>query len=650
MLILAAVTVSMIIATASATTSLSSSSSKLLRGNGATTSTEGRRLAANNDGIRMRGLADFEWDLRPVDGFPVVTFSRTSAEQEVALKYNYTGTLGDAGSYAKYLSFRALSSDCNTETPVDPTVLNLKDSAGLTSLDRILSSVVNNEIDLFVDVNQAAIKDSAYYAPAPDGLSAAIRFCVRGAYAYDDDNDPLSQDEEINFYESVVTITVDLTANFALTGVAAERNGADAASGNLQCEARAYFCTDDRQPVLEQLTYKQGDSLQFCVEAAEGDRDRFWIRDVAETDLEQDNNNDGVYREIGVDQFDDVVADYQSNYLTSKSCVDGICQVKTQLVSKYFANPFPNPLDIFGSALCSLGTAPPGQETGIHVAPPTKAPSPSPSTSPSKAPSSSPTFSPTSAFPTPLCIPSATNCCEDSDCTDPYGGICNKDTGTCACDATKCESVVSVNGDKICMSNCDCPEDCNSANGQCRGSPELNCASCDDSVCVDGYTCDGRYCVPAGRCTARKQKLCDNAYFEITGNPDQRSKCCPDSSACVQDTLKLGWNSVCSTTCGNTCMGTISSDKDYPKVLCAAAPTNFAEFLSLEMCYEDIVQPFCEATTPIVDVGSELCKNQPGHVGESAGCSAPYMVCCQTNFVTQLNCDPAFIVPDVIPA
>lgn len=645
-----------------------------------------------DSGIQFRGLADFEWSVLPVEGYPIIAFNQeaSSGGGEVELKYNYTGNLGVAagGSYAKYLSFEALTSDCDRNKPVDPSVMTLEDADG-GSAGRIMSSSggQNNEVDLFVDINQETISSSRYYTEAQDGLSAEIAFCVRGSYVYDDDNDASTPDQGVNFHETVLTISVDLTANFTLSAISVDRTGADDASADLLCRLRAYFCEGDDNVEIDPPVLTQGDDLQFCVEVDTEDRTNFFIRDIMETDVEQDNNVNGVFREAG-DEFDDIVVGYEPDFLTTKNCVAGVCQVRTQLKSKYFADLFPNPLSIAGSALCALGSAPPG-ETG-HAIPLTAAattPAPAPGTQASKAPepanqapttpapetqapatpvpetqapttpapetqapaTTAPTQAPGTPAPTAACVPDSNTCCQDSDCVSPFGGVCDRETGTCACDASKCESVVSVGNDKICMSSCDCPEDCNSATGSCYDSPEENCAACGSGSgsCEDGYACDGLYCVPAGRCTARKQKLCDNSYFEITGNKDQRAKCCPDSSGCVSGALKLDWNSVCSTNCGESCMGTIQSDKNYPQVLCAAVAAPLAEFLGLEMCYEDVVKPYCEDATGLVDAGTEMCKDF--HAGESAGCTSPYTVCCKSGFESSLNCDPDFVVPDDIP-
>ena len=64
---------------------------------------------------------------------------------------------------------------------------------------------------------QSIIADSTYYSDAAD-FTAEIKFCVRV--------DSNTVDESVNFHETDVTLTVDLTAGFQLTGIAAERSAA----------------------------------------------------------------------------------------------------------------------------------------------------------------------------------------------------------------------------------------------------------------------------------------------------------------------------------------------------------------------------------------------------------------------------------------
>jgi hypothetical protein len=319
----------------------------------------------------MRGLFDgsFEWDMQPVEGYPTFSFNDTTTDSphDIEFQYNLTGTLGfdpnsvDSTGYVKYLDFALLEYDCDRTKAVDPGVLTLSEANGQT-LNRILqaSNDEQDRIALFLSMNRNTIVDSPYYEDGPDGTSATVQFCLRGDYMYDADGNPGTPDDSINFHETQVTITIDLTAGFELVALNVVRDGAADASANIACEVQAYFCNDSRQR-LPAPFLSQGMPLEFCVEIAEKDRGRLWLRDIIRTELDQDNEAN-VYRSATNDEWDDIIVNFRPDVLTEKDCRNGICRVKTQLKAKYFADRYPNPLDIFGTGLCALGSP----AEGIH--------------------------------------------------------------------------------------------------------------------------------------------------------------------------------------------------------------------------------------------------------------------------------------------
>ena len=150
--------------------------------------------------------------------------------------------------------------------------------------------------------------------------------------------------------------------------------------------------------------------------------------------------------------------------------------------------------------------------------------------------------------------------------------------------------------------------------------------------------------VPSGTCTERKTQLCNNAYFLITGKPDKRAKCCPDTSGCVKNMLMLESNSVCSTKCGDSCFGTIEGqDPLEPKILCVFEDSAWSEEMGLKNCYDNITKPFCEdvvGADPPIDVGEVKCADYvPPVEGGSAGCDGAVLVCCNPPNITQVACD-----------
>jgi len=155
---------------------------------------------------------DFDWDIQPEDGFPVIAFNDTNEESEVVFKYNFTGTL----------------------TASELLEVNLYQSNCITAADGSLAfveAINGDELDIDLDIIQETISKSVHYRDV-NLTNAVIGFCLRVDFNYiDNDNNT----ESVNFYETNVTINVDLTANFTLTEISANRSAAnnEAANANL---------------------------------------------------------------------------------------------------------------------------------------------------------------------------------------------------------------------------------------------------------------------------------------------------------------------------------------------------------------------------------------------------------------------------------
>jgi hypothetical protein len=151
----------------------------------------------------------------------------------------------------KYLESKLFMADCKTE--------------GTQGALTILNSTARNELTLDVDVVQALIDPSDYYVKARDELSANITFCVRVDYKYTPIGSSIS--ESVNFHETKVTVSVDLTAGFQLTSINAERTDADeeAADADLDYPVIAYYCNEENEELDTDPTYNQGDVMQVCI-------------------------------------------------------------------------------------------------------------------------------------------------------------------------------------------------------------------------------------------------------------------------------------------------------------------------------------------------------------------------------------------------
>jgi hypothetical protein len=299
--------------------------------------------SANSNSV-ARQLADFDWDLAPEDGYPIINFNDTNVNSEVVFKYNYTGNL----SASKFLEVQLFESDCTTAA----------DATALVFVNNTDGDVLN--IDL--DIVQETITTSPHYEEITTA-EAAISFCLRVDYNYIAGVDPA---ESINFYETNVTITVDLTANFTLTGIVAERTLADSEAADIKLDypVEAYICEDDNSLVAVPDALTQGSFLQVCVKI-DGNvtTDNILVEDILTFVVSQPGNL------LSTDS--ETITDSVADPLTDKVCREsGICNVKTQLLSKFFTETSPSVLQIDGVAILAFGQA-----------------SLMPSSAPSKAPS-----------------------------------------------------------------------------------------------------------------------------------------------------------------------------------------------------------------------------------------------------------------------
>jgi hypothetical protein len=284
--------------------------------------------SANSNEV-ARNLGDFDWDIMPEDGFPSIAFDDANEDSEVIFKYNFTGTLSDR----KFLGVRLFQNDC-VSTP-DASLAFVNSTAG-------------DELSVELDIIQETISNSVHYIDL-NGTAAIIGFCLRVDYNYVD-GDGLT--ESINFYETNVTITVDLTANFTLDGISSDRTSADAEAANadLDYPVEAYICLEDNSEVAVPGALEQGSILQVCVR----------IKDDVETQnvFVEDILTFRVSQPDGDASDSTVIASGVPDPLTDKTCREGgICNVKTQLLSKFFTDVSPGDLRVDGVAILAFGKA-----------------------------------------------------------------------------------------------------------------------------------------------------------------------------------------------------------------------------------------------------------------------------------------------------
>jgi hypothetical protein len=276
-----------------------------------------------------RQLGDLDWAIQPEDGFPQIAFNSSSDDSEVVFKYNFTGIISDS----KFFEINLYMNDCITD-------------AGALSLS-FAKSTNGDELDIDVDIKQETISTSPYYQSIND-QAAIIGFCLRVDYNRVIDG----VTESVNFYETNVTINVDLTANFTLTEIIANRTAGDnmVANGLLDCAVTPYICLDDNSEVADPDPLYQGDILQVCIKRdMRIDHPFVLVQDILTFVISQPTTETS---------NSVIITDRVSNALTEKFCREGgICNVKTQLQSKWFTDANPPDLRVDGVAVMGFGRA-----------------------------------------------------------------------------------------------------------------------------------------------------------------------------------------------------------------------------------------------------------------------------------------------------
>lgn len=328
-------------------------------------------------------VGDFDWKVLPLDGYPTIAFDGASETKEVIFKYNFTGVIGPY----KLLSSKLLDRYCNESAD--------------SSL-AIVQNVSGNEMEIDLDIVQDRISQSRQYSENAEGTRATIDFCLRVDYNY---KDPATNDvQSITFHETSVVISVDLTANFTLESIRTNRTASseDQADTALDYPVEAYFCNEGGDE-LAQPALKQGSALQFCVRTPSNVTADVFVDNILEFSISQPGS-------YPVTTPTKPIVNGLPDALTDLACELGVCNVKHQLSSKWFAIPIPEPLPtgpgsgnaidippVYSEPPSSMPSEKPtlpaaggggggGGDSGNGMIPPSEGPSSVPSASPSGAP------------------------------------------------------------------------------------------------------------------------------------------------------------------------------------------------------------------------------------------------------------------------
>lgn len=195
------------------------------------------------------------------------------------------------------------------------------------------------EITLSTQINATSITQSRVYTES--NSEAQINFCVRLSLYNTDTTDPMAT--EINYYETAISLVVDLQDEFAIQSQVVEPKdkGVETASDAFFLEA--FVCTEKGLPHSVSEPFRQGEPVMVCVQpTAQAVEIGFRMRSIERFTFWQGY----------VSQEAIVAGKVAVNGLTDLRCDPGVvrCIFETLLTAAFFQGPS----TVEGSGFASL--------------------------------------------------------------------------------------------------------------------------------------------------------------------------------------------------------------------------------------------------------------------------------------------------------
>ena len=225
------------------------------------------------------------------------------------------------------------------------------DLSGQPGLGLAGFDIVPRNITGLVDVDFDKIVRSAFWvriSPAEGGIS----FCFRTEVVEANNGSP----QVVNFFDTVVDVFVDLTAEFTVTGYDVRRNDVSEAQGQVDVfqfyKLRSYRCESDGTPVEEPLAISNGGFVRACV-LSESSNANVNLVTILDATVSQTTSSL---------LLPAVQNGAVTNTFTSLSCAvreamnnQFVCMVTVTLTSAFFVGDAP-PVTMSGNALMALGS------------------------------------------------------------------------------------------------------------------------------------------------------------------------------------------------------------------------------------------------------------------------------------------------------
>jgi len=278
--------------------------------------------------IDPESLNKFSWDIFYQGAG--VTFSDESGKEEIKLGYNTSLRARDVVVYDY--------ENCNST--VDSSVIFVKTNMKPTSSS-------HGTLDVLLDVEQDAIVGSNVWFNGTSPNTNHILLCVRVDLTDKIDPTDPTLDKSVSFHEVKLNITIDMTQGFDVTDIQSDRDDATVTNetASLNYTVLAYPCTSstsgDIQSTMPPLA--QGDVCTICVETNATD---VFVATITEMSFVQ-----------GTTTYEAITGG-DAQGLTSLDCQDDeVCVTKTQMISAFFDEAIPDPVNVIGECVMAFGSS-----------------------------------------------------------------------------------------------------------------------------------------------------------------------------------------------------------------------------------------------------------------------------------------------------
>jgi len=217
--------------------------------------------------------------------------------------------------------------------------------------DNVPPGTGENQRDVYVDLVLAPdnLINSVAYNEVTDetGTTATIQFCMRFGLSTNGDT-PI----EVNFLETVITLSIDLTSNFSITSIDVESKEKILQTAEVAYRVESFQCNRSNGRLSEielSVARNQGAVIRLCVQPDQEARDQ----DIVMKSINSFIFNRNYGTPIGiVTQSAIEDGEAATNFLTELDCTEGslVCVFETVL----FASMFMAPGSVTGSGVASM--------------------------------------------------------------------------------------------------------------------------------------------------------------------------------------------------------------------------------------------------------------------------------------------------------